>query len=107
MQRGRVDTYRDTLRSEVPLHLIFSFNAVRGAMFGKTGARRADKHGAVDGLEGGAVDGAEERLEVATQPRRQRVALLMQEARLRVCKLLCTTPHTAFRHARGVPGWHM
>jgi len=54
-------------------------------------AHRAGEHGAVDGEERGAIDGAQQRLQRALHPRRQPPSLFVQEARLRVPELLART----------------
>ena len=56
---------------------------------GKEQLYRANKHGAIDGFEGGSVNGSQETTKPAPCPGRECPLLLMQKARLRVCKLLC------------------
>lgn len=50
---------------------------------------RANEHGAIDGFKGGSIYGSQETAKPAPRPRRECPLLLMQKARLRVCKLLC------------------
>ena len=50
---------------------------------------RANEHGAIDGFKGGSIYGSQETTKPAPRPGQECPLLLMQKARLRVCKLLC------------------